>query len=457
MKNVKLRKNQILALSLALLLTLPIIATSISAASPDEDDANDVQGWPVEPERDGIWYKFNTSLITLLFPAGGKKPMFIWWYTNDSSEIYVVKFKGVIEYLTFDTQHYVRRHQADGPTICERLKEKYIGPKMGQLNAQIRQIIQNRIEEMKLHIAEWFGLHPPYLPFSAGSWDLDPPQLVEKGNITYWAFNFTLESVPIKKFDFAENNIQIRCRFYNTTATEIIDENHNYTVAAGQLKFDFVVSNWEWNIDKIKPFLEELNEYGIETPPHKTGLALWINLASIKIEDLNSTENDAQNPDADLTEDRSQMQGAMIGDQYYPVNENKTADGEDERPIQLTNQLREQARIRFATKEETLAGFLEFVPWARKLNETGHTVEYINVNASYIAAGRHMRVFLCYPYFGSYTLEHDPTIGLALTPPIPTLVTPELLMVLIGATILIAVAVAAVKLRKKTVNLVSIH
>jgi len=453
-KNVKIKKNQILALSLALLVTLPVIATSVSMVSADEETENDAQGWPVEPEREGVWYKFNTSLITLLFPADGKKPMFIWWYTNDSSEVYVVKFKGVIEYLTFDTPHYVRRYPADGLTISERLKERFIGPKMGQLPRHLRERITNRMEYMKDWIAILFGLHPPYLPFSACSWKLDGPE----ENPSYWAFNFTLKSVPMRIFDFAENNIQIRCRFYNTTTTEIIDESHNYTVAAGQLKFDFVVGNWEWNIDKIKPFLEELkDEYGIETPPHETGLALWINLASIRIKDLSSAEDDVQNRDESLVEAISQMQGAMIGDQYYPVNEDKIALGEDERPIQLTNQFKEHVRIRFARKEATLAGFLEFVPWARKLNETGDTVEYVNVNASYIAAGRHMRLFLCYPYFGSYTLEHDPTIGLTLTPPIPTLVTPNLLMVLIGATILIAVAVAAVKARKKTVNLLNVQ
>jgi hypothetical protein len=59
--------------------------------------------------------------------------------------------------------------------------------------------------------------------------------------------------------EFAENNIEIRCRFYNTTTTEVPDEenpDYNYTVAAGQLKFDFVVHKWEWNIDKINQFLK---------------------------------------------------------------------------------------------------------------------------------------------------------------------------------------------------------
>jgi hypothetical protein len=203
------------------------------------------------------------------------------------------------------------------------------------------------------------------------------------------------------------------------------------------------------------PFLEELkNEYDIEIPAHQTGLALWINLASIKIEDLNYAQTEVESQTEGLVEASSQMMGVTINNQYYPVNENKTSDGEDERPIQA--RLNERVRIQFAKKETTLAGFLEFVPWARLLNETGDTVEYVDVTASYIAAGAYMRLFLCYPYFGNYTLEHDPTIGLTLSPTIPTLINPNTLMMLIGATATIAAVLAAVKLRRKTINIVGV-
>lgn len=103
-----------------------------------------------------------------------------------------------------------------------------------------------------------------------------------------------------------------------------------------------------------------------------------------------------------------------------------------------------------------MAGFLEFVPWARLLDGTGSTVDYVDVTASYVAAGVHMRLFLCYPYFGNYTLEHDPTIGLASAPQILTLIKPGLVLVLIGATTAIAVAVAAVKMRKTPVNILNV-
>jgi hypothetical protein len=44
------------------------------------------------------WIRLETDLITILFPANGKKPMFLWWYSNDTNNIYVMKYKGLIEF-----------------------------------------------------------------------------------------------------------------------------------------------------------------------------------------------------------------------------------------------------------------------------------------------------------------------------------------------------------------------
>jgi len=452
---VKIGKNQILALSLTLLLALPAIAIAtvpaVNAEEPEE--------LPVKHGRWGIWYKFETPLITLIFPASGTKPMFLWWYTNDSSEIYVVKFKGVIEYLAFNLSYYDRRYPADNLTVQDIIQKNYIEPKLSGLDTRAHNQIINKF-------LWWLiGFHRPYLPFSACAWKLSGPKLVSKGDISYWSFNFTLKQVPRWRtgFRFAEDNIEIRCRFYNTTTTETPDPNnpdYNYTVAAGQLKFDFVVSKWRWNIDNVKNFVDWLNatrpELNITIPTYKTGLALWINMASIKLEDISAAEKDIQNQQENV-ETKSQMQAATLNDQYYSVSANETQKGQYERQLKITNRFRERARIQFARRERTFAGFLEFVPWARLLNETGGTVKYVNVTASYIAAGHHLRLFLCYPYFGNHTLEHDPTIGLASAPTIPTLINPITLAILIGATIAIAIAIASIKIRKKTVNIVNVQ
>ncbi len=450
---MKIERNQIFALSLALLLTLSAIAIAAPTVNAEENGEAPLNV-EIDPQWRNIWYRFETSLVTLIFPASGKKPMFLWWYTNDNSTIYVVKFKGVIEYLILDKPYYQRRFQADNATINETLWNDYIEPKLrfkyGYGNSQYNWAI-NQFSGLLL------GLHRAFLPFSACNWTLTPPELVVDGNSSFWSFNFTLTEVyGHPRFEFAEKNIQIRCRFYNTTTTEVPDENHpeyNYTVAAGQLKFDFVVSNWEWNIDKINQFL---GNNDIEIPVNRTGLALWINMASIKLEDINAAENEIQSQHQEAVETQSQMQAANINDEYYPVTANKTQ-SEYERQVRVTSRFRNRTRVQYANVEGNISGFLEFVPWARVLNETGNTVDYVNVTASYIAAGAHLRLFICYPYFGNYTLEHDPTIGLASAPLVPMLVTSILLAILIGATIVIAVAVAAVKLRDKTVNIVNVH
>jgi hypothetical protein len=428
--------------------------------------------------------------------------MFLWWYTEDNSTIYVVKFKGLMEYLTFDFKHYDRRYHAEEAVMRQMIKDKFIEPKISK-HPKREQIGENLMNRLTGYL---MNLHPAYMPFGACKWSLEGPQNVSKGGISYWSFNFTLEEVPMPRFKFAEGNITIRCRFYNTSATETPDPNnpsYNYMVAAGQLKFDFVVNNWEWNIDKVKAFIDWLNEspfaqYKIEIPTNKTGLALWINMASIKIEDLSAAENEVQSQFQETVEAISRMRVATINDEYYEVSENKTQ-REYEVPLLLTNRFRNRVRIQYAkvSTEGNISGFLEFVPWARLLYPNGTTYDYVNVAASYIAAGGHLRLFICYPYFGNYTLEHDPTIGLTSLEEVPE-VTPEpveptpkptseptskptpeptpqpaeptpkpaptspaaatqkLVMILIGATLVIALAVATMKLLKKPINILTI-
>jgi hypothetical protein len=119
---------------------------------------------------------------------------------------------------------------------------------------------------------------------------------------------------------------------------------------------------------------------------------------------------------------------------------------------EFPNRMRERFRIRFEKGNSTLAGFFKFVPQAMVTDGVDYNTT--SVTAAYIASGRHMAVFIGYPYFGNNTLEHDPSLGLEnVVPWLPT----SLLMVLIGATVIIIAAVAAVRLRKKPINIVNIQ
>jgi len=60
----------------------------------------------------------------------------------------------------------------------------------------------------------------------------------------------------------------------------------------------------------------------------------------------------------------------------------------------------------------TIAGFFRFVPYATVLYANG-TNSIVSVKGYFILEGRHVSVFIQYPYFDNGTLMHDPTVGIA--------------------------------------------
>ncbi len=210
--------------------------------------------------------------------------------------------------------------------------------------------------------------------------------------------------------------------------------------------------------------------------PVKSGLALWINLASI-----NATKiKDAESRSEDI-EGMSTVSHIMVEGNPVFVKPNKT--DEDERPIIVEKKPHEYFKLQFATTDKTLAGFFQFIASAKVTNDTTKKTEKVPVKASYIEAGAHMRLFISYPYFSNGTLEHDPSIGVEVpetttleattpkyvveVPPgsevmprvlggVIPFVTQELVMILVVAVSVIAIAVLIAKWKGKIVNVVGV-
>ena len=113
---------------LLLALAAPMVALPTFAS--DDEQSDDLKIIP------GQWYRLETDIVTVLFPTGGRKPMFLWWYTKAPNQIYVVKYQGLIEYFAFDhpllppkPEYYRRLREA----LHERFEEMFIAPREQEL------------------------------------------------------------------------------------------------------------------------------------------------------------------------------------------------------------------------------------------------------------------------------------------------------------------------------------
>jgi hypothetical protein len=474
---VKTKKNLFAATFLTILLVSLATPLITFPASASDDDCDCNLRLAYDDLRPSTWLKLESDSITVLFPRNATKPMFIWWYSSEPDQIYVVKYQGLIEYFAFN--HPLLTTKAEYYSAIReawecRFQEMYLKPEeqrwMGDISKfwLLNQIMM-QIEEM------W---HNPYLPFDAGKWTLrDIANITAPdGKIIGVSFAFTLSDIWLPRFQFAENNIMIRVRFYNTTVEETDpDTGYKYTVNAGEMKMDLVVKNWKWNIDAIKQLILQLNDAGfdITLPEGKSKLALWVNLAAINITKLALIEDEPEAIEEHSTATYMNVEGT-----HEDIQENKTTI-EQEKPIEISKPI---IKIGFSNQTKTLGGFFRFVSSAKI---TGYpdadSVNLVPVKAAYISGGSHMRLFIGYSYFGNGTLEHDPSIGvdtsdthstpkytvqtpsgmnstpLVLGNYVPPLFNVQLMIALIAVVSATAIILYVVKWkRKKPVNMVGV-
>jgi hypothetical protein len=396
--------NRLATVFLTILLVSLAVPLLVQPSLACENDG--ISGMQVVP---GQWYKLTSNNVTVLFPSGGRKPMFIWWYNNEPNQIYVVKYQGLMEYFAFNNtllgignpMYYSRMREAWSYRFGEMYMRPWENHWMGMGMKYVNRLMLLR-QIWNQTALKW---HNAFLPFDAARWNLTDIKNITtpEGKAVGVSFAFKLVSTWLPGFKFAENNIMIRVRFYNQSVIETVPgTTSTYTVNAGEMKMDFVVNKWVWNMDTVKQLAANLqNErFNVTIPQGESRLALWVNLASINKTKLSLAENEPE-----TIESQSTATHISIEDNRVKILANKTAT-EQEQPIVIQKPV---IKLGFANETKTLGGFFRFVSSAKVTN--GTSVEMVPVKASYIAAGSHMRLFIGYSYFGNGTLEHDPSIG----------------------------------------------
>jgi hypothetical protein len=498
---VKVRRLKGVSISLLAILLLSVVAAGPALAAEDTNEIVIADG----PE----FTKVQTDDYSVIFPRNGTKPMFIWWWNNHSEKVYVVHFKGLIEYATIDGGDFslanlseaalfnklvkgleqedskalqeAERAGADvlraGEAILTAMLNHQIGKdkqasdrlefalslieKLNEaiVDADLQEAVDGAVDALEAAIAaieeggdvdaaleeargkvaealsaaivhfvetvrerlearEWLadmakGFHPALLNFNSANWTISEIlPIVAGGNTIGYNFTMNLTDAP-HKFEFAEGNISLAIRLYNTTVVENYEHSGkviSYNVTDGEMKMDLIINDWAWNFEPQS--LELPDSQSITISP---ALALWVDASC-----FNASGERVEKffTDLELIGDDSTASSASFksGDSKLEI---QLGGGEnDAKPIKFKPTVKE---VKIAGKSfgmasaatitfdnETLGGFFEFVPYAI---QTGlATSEIVPVSASYFARGNHIRIYIQYPYFTG-SLVHDPSIG----------------------------------------------
>ena len=361
----------------------------------------------------GQWWQINSSTTTVLFPVQGQKPMFLWYYNENSSEVYCVKYRGLIEYLPL-SGYYTPDCEANAQNMESLMSSRYSVGMSGMRMNQMRSFMSNSYQS-------WASeFHPSYLPFSACTWHLDGPSQGTDSNGNYVSFNLTLSGPP-SGFSFAQNNVVFRCWFYENQITENPYGLYTFTIGPGEMRMDMEVSDWSWNTNYMGSFFNTMHgDYGVTVPEQNDTLALWCDFASFNMQNLGTALNDANEPltsvpqnstlaTTGLVESSSATTDIIVGGHQIHMQampESTTTN------LGVPTGSAQNFMLQFAEGDKTLPGFFNFANNVAIVNPATGQASKGDATGSYRTTDNYMELFICYPYFGSNTLNHDPSIGI---------------------------------------------
>ncbi|MEM3437603.1 MAG: hypothetical protein QXP55_03590 [Nitrososphaerales archaeon] len=339
------------------------------------------------------WAMIKTDILTVVIPSNNIVPMFIWWYNNDDSILYVAKYEGLSEVWLFKSENFSHDKlfkDTKGFTnefIVRANSHGWIDYPGSIL--KINQISRN--------------LYSFYFPFSKGKWELTPIQEIRAndGALVGLAFAFILSDSIDPSLKFVKGNIIIRNKlFFNPV--EIQFENNKVVLSKAELKTDIIISSWKWNYDI---FYNSIREIPCTLPEIKPNLALSITFNILNVDGKNLVDifNEEKSGITGASDQSTPEVKVRVGDRIFTIGK-----VEEEDDITATDGL---PKLEMLTKGGTVVSFFKFNPSAtivyEDLKDTRSDVKGV------FWAARSLKVFLIYPYFGDGTLIHDPSIGVS--------------------------------------------
>ena len=455
--------------------------------------------------KDGI-IKFTNGIITVVIPANGTKPMFIWWYNNKNDTVYVFKYNGLAEIWLFGSvafTHKLVNEEENVKDFIEKVLDNTTGVHIKDLlnemiehlheleglnlvnmngslnkeniqeflstiqniNSQINKLpnvfkdnltsiisdIINQVLSLKNatdvykaikivnqvesgirnlifslnrilnetnnainHVAAVIR-HPFYFSFDSANWSFIGPKNItlSNGQVVGIQFTFKLSEVNDKRFRFAEGNISITNELFFTTVT-YKSGNQTFKVTNAELKSNIIIKHWDWNLYDIQAKL--VNNTSIEGYVFSTLKKIKPSLILI---------SHFSNPVVQKNESEEFNELAKSGGEDEFENENSVVYTNQTKGFELGKPMLNDTEISsqkvydedeptliVKSSNATIAGFFRFVPYATVLYANG-TNSIVSVKGYFILEGRHVSVFIQYPYFDNGTLMHDPTVGIA--------------------------------------------